>query len=109
MNAPRLRNILILMGGICIAGCTTTVPVVPHAIRCELGPKLKAYRCAEPKPLPQDATFQTLVDTMLADRQALLECNLSANALRNSINRCNQATDDFNKKIDELNQSNAKH
>lgn len=109
MNTPCLRNILILMGGIFIAGCTTTVPVVPHAIRCELGPQLQAYRCAEPKPLPQDATFQTLVDTMLADRQALHECKFSANALRNSINTCNQATDDFNKKIDELNESNARH
>ena len=106
MNMPGLRNIVILMGGLFIAGCTTPVPVVPHAIRCELGADLQSSRCPTPKPLPEDATFQTLVDTMLADRQALRECGLTAKALRDSIDKCNQATDDFNKKIDEMNKSN---
>ncbi|MCK9201128.1 MAG: hypothetical protein M0P59_10060 [Gallionella sp.] len=108
MNMPRLKNILILMGSIFAAGCTTPVPVVPHAIRCELSAELQAGNCSAPKPLPEDATFQTLVDTMLTDRQALRECGLTANALRDSINKCNQATDDFNKKIDELNKSNGR-
>lgn len=103
MNMPCLKNTLIFMGGIFITGCTTTVPVVPHAIRCELSAELQASNCQEPGQLPQDATFQTLVDTMLADRQALRECGLSVNALRESIKKCNQATDEFNKKIDAIN------
>ena len=103
MNMPCLKSALIFMGGIFIAGCTTAVPVVPHAIRCELSAELQASNCPESGQLPQDATFQTLVDTMLADRQALRECGLSVNALRDSINKCNQATDEFNKKIDALN------
>jgi len=106
MNMPSLEKALILMGVLFIAGCTTPVPVVPHAIRCELSADMQASRCPEPKSLPEDATFQTLVDTMLADRQALRECGLTANALRDSINKCNQTTDDFNKKIDEMNKSN---
>lgn len=109
MNMPCLKNTLIFMGGIFIAGCTTPVPVVPHAIRCELSTDLQSRNCSEPKPLPQDATFQTLVDTMLADRQASRECGLLVGALRDSINKCNQAIDEFNKEIDKSNKSSGKH
>lgn len=108
MNTRHLKTTLILAAGLSAAGCCTPVPVVPKAIRCEPSAELRAPQCAVPGQLPENATFQTLVDTMLTDQQALRECALSERALRDSIAKCNQATDDFNKKIDELNESNGK-
>lgn len=108
MNMRYFKTTLILTAGLSAAGCCTPVPVVPKAIRCEPSAELLAHQCAAPEQLPENATFQTLVDTMLADRQALRECALAEKALRDSITKCNQANDGFNKKIDELNESNAR-
>jgi predicted DNA-binding protein YlxM (UPF0122 family) len=40
---------------------------------------------------------------MQADRKALRDCSISADALRDAIKRCNQTTNEYNKKIDALN------
>lgn len=108
MNMRQLNTTLILAAALSAAGCSTPVPVIPKAIGCEPSAELLARRCAAPGQLPENATFQTLVDTMLADRQALRECAMVEKALRDSIDKCNQVTGDFNKKIDELNESNAR-
>lgn len=93
----------VLVAGLALAGCCPTVIVAPHATRCDAGAELLAARCAPPQQISGDATFASVVDAMRADRQALSECGLSLDALRDSINRCNQAVDEFNKKVDELN------
>jgi hypothetical protein len=64
---------------------------------------LLAGKCAAPRPIPKDTTYAALVDTMQADRQALRECSIAAQTLRDAITRCNQATDEYNKKIDAMN------
>jgi len=85
-----------------ITGCKT-VTVVPHAISCDASAELLARKCATPKPIANDATFATLVETSQADRQALRECAITVDTMRETINRCKQATDEFNKKIDATN------
>ena len=92
----------ILVGSLFIAGCRT-LPVVPHAISCDVSAELLASKCLPPRQIADDATFATLVDTMQADRQALRECGVTADALIETIKHCNQAIEEFNKKIDAIN------
>lgn len=96
----------ILAGGFLAGGCCPTVTVVPHAIRCDATVELLATKCVLPMQVADDATFATVVDAMRSDRKSLRDCGTSLDALRDSINRCNRATDEFNKKIDEINKNN---
>jgi hypothetical protein len=91
-----------LLGALCLSACGT-VAVVPHAMKCDASAALLAAHCAQPAQLAVDATFASMVDALRSDRQALRECALAVDALRDSLNRCNQATDDFNRKIDAIN------
>lgn len=98
MKSPYLT----LAGSLLLAGCQT-LPVVPHAIGCDVSAELLAGKCAAPRQITNDATYATLVDTMQADRNALRDCSIAAETLRETIKHCNQATDEYNKKIDALN------
>jgi hypothetical protein len=102
MKAARLKFAPILLGSLFLAGCKT-LTVVPHAVSCDVNAELLAGKCAEPRTITNDTTYAALVDTMQADRRALRECSIAADALRDAIKRCNQATDEYNKKIDSLN------
>ena len=102
MNSPYLKLAPTLAASLLLAGCQT-LTVVPHAINCDVSDELLAGKCASPKPVALDATYSTLVDTMQADRKALRECSIEADTLRDAIRRCNQATEEYNKKIDALN------
>jgi len=102
MKVKRLTFIPILVGSLLLCGCQT-LPVVPHAISCNVNPELLAGKCAAPKPISDTTTYAELVDTLQADRHALQECGIAADTLRQAIKRCNQATEDYNKKIDALN------
>ena len=92
----------ILAGSMLVAGCRT-VPVVPHAVACDASAELLASKCPPPRPLADNATFAALVDTMQADRQALRECGITVDALIKTIKQCNHATDEYNKRIDAIN------
>ena len=102
MKALCLQLALILAGGILLAGCQT-VPVASHAINCDINAELLASKCSPPRQIANDATFSTLVDTMQADRQALRECGVTVDTLRDALKRCNNTTEEYNKKIDALN------
>jgi len=91
-----------------LISCSHTLPIVPHAIRCDANAELLKSRCASPSPVSGDTTFATLVDAAQKDRQALQECGMTVKALQDSIDRCNGTIDGFNKKIDELNDKNRK-
>ena len=99
-----LKPTPILLCSLFIAGCQT-LPVASHAISCDVSAELLASKCATPAQITNDATYAALVDTMQADRKALRECSTTADTLRAAIKRCNQATDEYNKKIDTLNSS----
>lgn len=105
MKTLCLKLVPIFVGSLFIAGCKT-LPVAPHAIGCDVSAELMASKCATPRPITNDTTYATLVDTMLADRQALRECSITADTLRVALNRCNQATGEYNKKIDTINKTN---
>ena len=96
------RLVLILAGSLLVAGCKT-LPVATHAINCDVNAELLASKCSPPLQIAKDATYATLVDTMQADRQALRECGITVETLRDTLRRCNDATGEFNKKVDALN------
>ncbi len=102
MKPQYLKPISTLAGCLFLAGCQT-LPVIPHAINCEVNTELLDGKCAAPKLVPNTSTYSSLVDTMQADRKSLRDCSIAADALRDTIRRCNQATDEYNKKIDALN------
>lgn len=105
MNITHLRLAPLLLVSVYIGGCKT-LPMVPHAINCDVNAELLASKCATPKPITNDITYATMVDTMQADRKALRECSITADALRDAIKRCNQATAEYNLKIDAINKNN---
>ncbi len=102
MKSLPSKLLSILAGSLLIGGCRT-VPVVPHAMKCDLSPELLVGKCATPTQIANDSTYATLIDAMQADRRALRECGLSVDTLRDAIQRCNRATDEYNRKIDALN------
>lgn len=110
-----MTHISVLIGSVLVcasflAGCANpTLIVVPHASRCGDKPddaKIASFECAPPKPVPAGATYQTIVDIARDDRQALKECGINMQALRNKVNGCNQAVDKFNSEIDKINAAN---
>lgn len=104
----RLTGLMTIIVCVLLAsGCGGTVSVVPHAVRCDAKEDLLASKCAKPRTIPDDAIFADIVSTMREDRQALQECSIALDALRDSLNRCNQQTDEFNTKVDEINRLNA--
>ena len=102
MKVLCLRLTPILLGCLFIGGCKT-LTVVPHAVNCDVSAELLAGKCAAPQPITNDTTYAALVDTMQADRKALRECGITADTLRDTIKRCNQATAEYNKKLDAIN------
>ena len=105
MTITRTKLALLLLPSLYVTGCTT-LPVAPHAINCNVNAELLASKCAAPKPVSNDMTYATLVDTMQADRKALRECSNTVDALHDAIKRCNQATVEYNQKIDIINKNN---
>ena len=102
MKVLCLKLTPILLGSLFITGCKT-LPVVPHAISCDVSAELLAGKCATPKQIANDTTYATLVDTMQDDRKALRDCGITVDTLRDAIKRCSHATDEYNKKIDAIN------
>lgn len=105
MKIPHIKFAPLLLVSLYIIGCKT-LPLVPHAINCDVNAELLASKCATPKPITNDTTYAMLVDTMQADRKALRDCGITVDALRDAIRRCNQATAEYNQKIDAINKTN---
>ncbi|BCK87295.1 hypothetical protein MIZ01_1067 [Sideroxyarcus emersonii] len=103
MNTPHTRRFT-LLASLFLCACQA-VPVVPHALNCNVDAALLDSTCAPPRPIANDATYAALVDTMQADRKALQECGSTTDALIAAIKRCNQATAAYNDRIDALNKA----
>ena len=108
MGKSNPRFLVLLAPAFLLAACCPTITVVPHAISCDASAELLAGKCAAPREIDNSDTFSSIIDAMRSDRQALKECGIALDALRDSINRCNLATNEFNKKIDQINSSNKK-
>ena len=104
MKAALAKLASLVLVSLCVGGCKT-LPLVPHAINCDVNPELLASRCAAPKIIPNDITYAALIDTMQADRNALRDCGKTNDALRDAIKQCYQATIEYNQKIDAINSS----
>jgi len=102
MSRHYLIGIFMLASG-SLLGCTTPVPVASHSLGCEVSSELLGSQCEQPRPVAEDATFESVVDTLRADRQALLECGSRMEALRESVIRCNRQAELYNKQVDEIN------
>jgi hypothetical protein len=92
----------ILAVSLLIAGCKT-LPVVPHAMSCDVNAEILAGKCSAPRQISSGSSYAELVDTMQEDRKSLRECSITADMLRDTLKRCSQATENFNKVIDTLN------
>ena len=109
MNLHSCTITLIALGGLLAGGCTTPGPVISHSLRCDTNAELLASKCAKPHTIASDATFETVVDAMRDDRQALLECGLRMEALQESVRHCNQQAEQLNTRIDDINKLNGAH
>lgn len=89
-----------------LAGCTTPVPVVSEAIRCEPASEI-ARRCDLPLAVREGITYGELVQLMQSDRQALGSCADRHEALAKAIAVCNEQIDSHNQRLRGMNAANA--
>lgn len=89
--------LLLLLGG-----CTTYVPVVPDALRCNT-PDALLQSCDAPQQLRDGISYAELLTAYQADRQALQRCATRQEALRQAVQTCGQAIDAHNASLGKLN------
>ena len=102
-----LLRTLLVIGGILLAGCTSTIPVVSASLECPIKDEELNVKCAEPATVADGATYQDLVHASIEDRKNLVECEKYRLFLQNTISKCNAAIREHNRKIDEINRKYA--
>jgi hypothetical protein len=95
----RLQTILLALA---CTGCTTAVPVVPPAPRCELSPALLAA-CDGPGGVKPDITFGELIDIAARDRESLRACALRHQALADAVSVCKTQIQAFDTELEKIN------
>lgn len=103
MSSLYIKICPVIACSLIVSGCATPVPVASHTLQCDVSMELLASKCKHPEPVSKETTYEEMVDVMREDRQALLECGLKLEALRDSIIRCNQQSEQFNNTMDEIN------
>lgn len=106
MNGQRVFMSVAACCVVLVTGCGSTIPMVSKAQRCEVDSAILTSNCATPQQLAAETTYQQMVTTMLEERQALLRCGAAFDALRDSLNRCNQKIDEFNADVARINREN---
>jgi hypothetical protein len=86
-----------------LAGCGTTVSLVPEPLNCPVAPDVLAQRCPEPQTLPDGANYGALVKAGVDDRAALRLCARHDQLLAEAIRDCNAAIDQYKARIREIN------
>lgn len=94
------------LGAAMTAGCSTPVPVVGEAIRCE-PPAEIARRCDLPASVREGITYGELMQLIQADRQALGSCANRHDALARTIATCNEQIDAHNQRLRGMNAVNS--
>lgn len=95
-----------LLGSIVLTACTSTVPVVGEALKCEPAAEI-ARRCDLPREVREGITYGDLVKLMQEDRQALGVCANRHDALAKSIAACNEQIEQHNQRVRGMNAANA--
>lgn len=90
-----------------LAACTTSVPVVGEAIKCEPAEEI-ARRCELPVQVREGITYGELIKLMQDDRQALGVCANRHDALTKAITACNQQIELHNQRLRGMNEVSAK-
>lgn len=90
-----------------LAACTTSVPVVGEAIKCEPAEEI-ARRCELPAQVREGITYGELITLMQGDRQALGVCANRHDALTKAIAACNQQIELHNQRLRGMNEISAK-
>lgn len=99
----RRSTTLALALGIGLAGCGTTVKLLPENLNCPVPDARLAAACAAPQTLADGASFQQLIGASIADRQALQQCELRRRELAAAIQTCNQAVIDYMAEVRKIN------
>ena len=99
----RAWTVLWLAASAGLAGCSTTVNVVPEPLACPVSAEVLAQRCAEPLALADGATYGDLVKASVEDRNALRVCARHDRLLADSLVACNAALERYKVQIREIN------
>ena len=89
-------------------GCTTVLPVIPKLVPCEIATAQLQETCAAPGTIGPDVTYSDVIGVAIADRKNLRLCADKNRFLVESINACNAAIAEHNKKLDAINSQIAK-
>jgi len=89
-------------------GCTTVLPVIPKLVPCEIAAAQLQETCAAPGTIGPDVTYSDVIGVAIADRKNLRLCAEKNRFLVESINACNAAIAEHNKKLDAINSQIAK-
>jgi hypothetical protein len=89
-------------------GCTTVLPVIPKLVPCEIAAAQLQETCAAPGTIGADVTYSDVIGVAITDRKNLRLCAEKNRFLVESINACNAAIAEHNKKLDTINAQIAK-
>ena len=99
---------LLVRGGLaaCVvlaSGCTTVLPVIPKLVPCEIAAAQLQEACAAPGTIGPDVTYSDVIGVAITDRKNLRLCAEKNRFLVASINACNAAIAEHNKKLEAIN------
>jgi hypothetical protein len=95
-----MKRILICLISAASFGCTTAVPVVKRAPKCNVTAE-QLTACGDPALIKQGVTFGELVDLSRLDRETLRQCALKQKSLASLVAACNALIDSYNAEIKE--------
>jgi hypothetical protein len=99
---PRAATAALALAAL-LAGCSTTVTLVPEPLACPVKPEVLAQRCTEPATLADGATYQALVKAGIDDRAALRQCAAHDRLLAQALEACDAALETYRQRIREIN------
>jgi hypothetical protein len=102
--------VLAATGALALLGsaCTTVVPVIPKLVSCDIAAAQLREACAEPGLIGPEVSYSEVIGVAIADRKNLRLCAEKSRFLVASIEACNTAIAEHNKKLDEINAQLAK-
>ncbi len=98
-----LSRSLLLACGAALAGCATTVTLVPEPLACPVADDVLAQRCDAPVMLADGATYYALIQAGVDDRAALRACAAHDRLLADALRECSAAIVLYQGRIREIN------
>jgi len=98
---------LALLASVALAGCGTSVKLLPENLSCPVTSAQLDTACTAPATLANGATFAQLVQAGIDDRAALRACESRRAELALALRTCNQAVERYLGEVREINKANA--